>query len=121
VWLGKRNRSGTGPAEKGRKRAKTNMEICLSAHPLLQRYAQARPQISKKHAKQIGVLDLKQAARTAGFTLAESEQSLPVLDQQQQSDSQMEDQQIAEATELASFDFVSRKQRRREFLLDYLQ
>jgi len=49
AWLGKRAASGSPSLvdhSRGRKRAKTNMEICLAAHPHLERFSKARPDIS---------------------------------------------------------------------------
>lgn len=53
-WLGKRSTPATGASlstegrsrcARGRKRVRTNLEICLAAHPWLQRYAQLRPEL----------------------------------------------------------------------------
>lgn len=122
AWLDKRVKR-TGSEGRGRKRAKTNMELCLMSNPQLQKFVQARPDFSKEAVKQTGHIKVRDIATEAGFTVKEKA-TVPV-EQQEPSESHVEDEQIQwsqpnEVQNLASFDFLNRKTLRREFILERL-
>lgn len=125
AWLGKRSASrNLSPANRGRKRAKTNMELCLESYPLLERYSKSRPDLSKVASRNMGSVSLKAAVKGAGYKVKEpapAEEPVAPANEYGEEDELIQLEQIQETQDLANFDFVARKKNRREFLLNFFK